>query len=1160
MFFLENTGFNISGFCEKSHESGIGQSYYFPELGRPKPSFMKPFQLARILVVLACLFSYSEIFSQVKIGGNPKEDPHPSAVLELQGTDRGLLLPRLSQQQMLAIKQPANALVIYNTDARSVWIYSSEQQQWMPLLQPAIRESALGEDSCEWVFDSATARVFLVRGYPLGDSVFYTTDSKKFVFSDRTMNTNSLGQDFPVTTFPGKFYFKGTGSRFTDSINANPSLMNVIFEVDSSGINSFFRGIQVATVNNPKNLQPLDGILSMGLSTIHAGKDTVFSVTGVSNAATVNGEGFTNTLAGITNITSIRDSASSNVANVFGIRNSVVNTSPVSKVLGNTYGYFGSTIMVDSAGGATVNGNLYGIFLSNVVGGAPKRNYAFYSGKGHNRFGDSTLISDGFTTSPRAVLDVNSTSAMIIPSGNTAQRPATGITAMFRNNTDLGGPEYFNGSSWQQLSSGPAEWKFDAGSNRVNLVRGLAQGDSVFYSVGRKKFVFADNVSSEGLAAPVDVFYPGKYIFKGTASSVFHDGASLNFPSITLTNMLLDVDDDSFAIANPNVAFYNGLRVGARLLPSATQRASTVRAVLLQANHSGPDSLNALTGLASNAFVDGEGVTLTFNGVQNTMTIAGNGDGNVGTVVGYRTQINMGAGPGARRVTGSVFGYNGNFGGFKDSLGNSFINGSAYGIFLGNVNIAAPRRNFAFYSNKGLNRLGDSTLITDQFFTTPRAVLDVNATSAMIIPSGNTSQRPVTGITAMFRNNTDLVAPEYFNGSSWQQLSTGPSEWKFDEVTNRVNLTRGLPVFDTIFYNPVRNQFVFSDRNTNTNSLGQDFPVENFGAKYTFKTTASKRDSTQFNGANVNIVSEIDNAPNTTAHNALTIAAVVNPKSFTQNDVVTGVGNTVIHAGNDSVIQVVGINNVARNSGNGRSASLLGMLNAVRIQNGTNNNTGELVGFRNILSRSGPTAGRITGNVYGFQSTFSGLNGFVDGTVYGIFLGTVSGAGPRKNFAFYSNKGLNRLGDSVLVTDGAAITPRAVLDVNATSAMIVPTGNTAQRPAAAGSVTGMVRYNVDNGGRLETYNGASWSGIISGSIGIDPPNLPSNSGVTVSFAFNGATMGSVVAVSPVNAPPAGLVISWARVSAVNTVEVRFDNVTNGSINPPSIAYNIRVIQ
>jgi|GEM_PF-1982296 len=1104
--------------------------------------------------VLFCLFliSSTTLMAQVKIGGQPKENPHPSAVLELASPDKGFLMPRLSQQQMMAIKEPANALVVYNTDARSVFIYSADQQQWMPLLQPMI--SRAEGDSCEWEFDTATLRVFLVRGYPIGDSVFYTTDTKKFVFSDRTMNTNSLGQDFPVTTFPGKYYFKATASRFTDSTNLNPTAMNLIFEVDSSGLNTSFRGLQIAVVNNPKNLQQLGSLNSLSLSTIHSGKDTVISVTGIANSTTVNGTGATNAITGFTNTTSIRDSATKDVLSMSGIRNNLLNISPTSKVTGSVFGYFGGTTLLDSVGGPTVTGNVYGVFLANVNGALPKRNYAFYSNKGHNRLGDSTLITDGFFNSPRAVLDVNTSSAMIIPSGNTAQRPVTGITAMLRHNTDLKNPEFFDGSSWQSLGS--SEWKFDAVTNRVNLTRGLIQGDSIYYNVTKRKFVFADKRSFGNTALAIDDQFPGKYFFKATASKLFNDGASLTFPSLTLGNFLFEVDNDPFAIANPGLAFYNGVRISTQLLPTATQQTGTIRTMNLQLNHTGADSVTAVTSVVSNSFIDGRGATGVFTGFQNNMLITDSARNNIASVVGYRNSMMMAPGAGGR-VTGNVYGFFGTVGGFTDGFGNRLVDGNAYGIFLSNIAIAAPKRNYAFYSNKGHNRLGDSTLITDGFFTSPRAVLDVNATSAMILPSGNTAQRPVTGITAMFRNNTDTKSPEFFDGLGWQSLSTGTSEWKFDPVSNKVNLVRGLPVQDTIFYNSKSNQFVFSDRNTNTNSLGQDFPVESFGAKYTFKTTASKRDSSQFDGANTNIVYEVDNTTSSTLYNALSTSAVMNPKAFQKADQLSGITNTTIHAGNDSMQIVLGILNTARNSGNGRSGSITGIENIARIQNGSGNNTGELVGFRNIVGRTGATAGRVTGNVYGYVSTFSGLANNVDGSVYGIFINSVTGAAPRKNFAYYSNKGLNRLGDSLLITDGVAILPRAVLDVNATSAMIVPTGTTAQRPAT--TVTGMVRYNTTNQ-TVEAFSGTQWNGIIRGTVNIDIPNTLGGGGSTLSVVVTNATTGSAVSVSPTTALPNGIVIAWARVSAANTIEIRFENNSLLPVNPAAQNFNIRVIQ
>lgn len=1113
---------------------------------------MRPLTETKIVLLLLCFCFSTSVIAQVKIGGNSKENPHPSSILELQSLDKGFLMPRMNQLQMIGIKNPADALVVYNTDAKALYMFSAGQKQWMPLLQEAANR--LSGDSCEWEFDTTTSRVFLVRGYPKNDSVFYNIDTKKFVFSDRTEYTNSLGQDFPVTNFSGKYYFKATASRFTDTANLNPSIMNVFFEVDSSGLNTFFNGAQIVAVNNPKNNDTLDFISALQTNLIHAGQNTASNISGFTNSASMNGNGRADVLTGISTSARIGNLATNNVGSITGINNNITRSSAsAGRVTGDVYGY--RSFMSGFAN--KIDGKAYGVYLGPVSGAVPKNNYSIYTNTGHNRFGDSTLITDNFAISPRAILDINSTSAMITPAGTAAQRPVTPVAAMLRYNSTGSNMEFYDGIAWKAFSSDSAEWKYDAGTNRVSLVRGLPQADSFYYNVTKRKFVFADS-RTFGTPVAIDDQYPGKYYFKATASRLYNDSVSVNFPSLTMTNFLYEVDNDSFAIANPGLAFYNGIRVSTQLLPTATQKPATIRTLNLQVNHTGADSLGSITSVVSNAFVDGRGYTGNFSGIQNNMVITDSARNNIGTIFGYRNNISMASGAGGR-INGNVYGYFGSLVGFADSTGSSFVNGNAYGVFLNSVNIAAPKKNYAFYSNRGHNRFADSTLITDGLFTSPRAVLDVNSTSAMITPAGTTVQRPVAPVTAMLRHNNDNVNMEYYNGTIWKALSADTAEWKFDVAANRVNLVRGLPVTDTVFYNPLTKKFVFSDRFTNTNSLGSDFPVDAFNGKYTFKSTASKRtDSTLADGSTVTIVYEADNASSGTQYNSLTTTAVMNPKAFQKGNQLSGISNTAIHAGNDSVQVVIGISNTARNSGNGKSGSITGIQNTVRIQNGNGNNTGDMIGVRTSMSRSGATAGRVTGNVYGWLGSFSGFANNVDGNIYGIFLNNVSGAAARKNFAFYSNKGLNRLGDSVLITDGASITPRAVLDVNATSAMIVPTGTSTQRPATA--VAGMLRYNTDNGGSLESYNGSVWSGILRGNANINPPNIPANTGTTMSIAFAGATVGSVVSVSPGTAPPNGIIIAWARVSAANTIEVRFENNSGAAVNPPSISYNIRVIQ
>ncbi|MDR0681797.1 MAG: hypothetical protein LBG15_08130 [Dysgonamonadaceae bacterium] len=54
-------------------------------------------------------------FAQVKIGNNA-DNIKSSSLLELESPDKGLLITRLTTEQINAIQNPATGLLIYNTD------------------------------------------------------------------------------------------------------------------------------------------------------------------------------------------------------------------------------------------------------------------------------------------------------------------------------------------------------------------------------------------------------------------------------------------------------------------------------------------------------------------------------------------------------------------------------------------------------------------------------------------------------------------------------------------------------------------------------------------------------------------------------------------------------------------------------------------------------------------------------------------------------------------------------------------------------------------------------------------------------------------------------------------------------------------------------------
>jgi hypothetical protein len=446
----------------------------------------------------------------------------------------------------------------------------------------------------------------------------------------------------------------------------------------------------------------------------------------------------------------------------------------------------------------------------------------------------------------------------------------------------------------------------------------------------------------------------------------------------------------------------------------------------------------------------------------------------------------------------------------------------------------------------------------------PSAVLHLDdSTKGLLLPVVTASNRnaiasPAPGLLLYNKTNSNL---NFYNGSNWQRLSTDTAEWKFDSVTKRINLVRGYDVADTIFYDTATHRFNFTDRFTYTNSLGNNFTVDAFFGKYNFKTTASKsnRDSATTNTSSLISVYEVDNA-DTAANNVYTsISAIttVNPKANQKINSATGLNSSALHAGNDTAFNLAGIRNGAYPNGLGYTEILYGIYNNTFASSGARNDIGTMYGIYNLSTRSTTATTRIKGNYYGyFGFLTNSMQTRVDGTSYGIFLTGVSGAA-LGNYAIYTNQGRNRFGDSVVVSNVSAL-PRAFFDINNTTSMIVPTGLTASRPATG--VVGMLRYNTENGGFLETYNGTQWSGTIRNTTNIDIPSISAGTGYTATVTVAGATPGSSVSVSPTSAMANGLIISYARVSAANTVEIRFNLLYGAAIDPAAENYYIRVMQ
>lgn len=73
-------------------------------------------------LLLSLLFLCATLTAQVGIGTS---SPDNSSILDIQSTDHGMLIPRMTSAQRNLITDPANGLIIYNTDSDEIQFNSN---------------------------------------------------------------------------------------------------------------------------------------------------------------------------------------------------------------------------------------------------------------------------------------------------------------------------------------------------------------------------------------------------------------------------------------------------------------------------------------------------------------------------------------------------------------------------------------------------------------------------------------------------------------------------------------------------------------------------------------------------------------------------------------------------------------------------------------------------------------------------------------------------------------------------------------------------------------------------------------------------------------------------------------------------------------------------
>ncbi|MFN8286178.1 MAG: hypothetical protein U0V74_05465 [Chitinophagales bacterium] len=133
------------------------------------------------------------------------------------------------------------------------------------------------------------------------------------------------------------------------------------------------------------------------------------------------------------------------------------------------------------------------------------------------------------------------------------------------------------------------------------------------------------------------------------------------------------------------------------------------------------------------------------------------------------------------------------------------------------------------------------------------------------------------------------------------------------------------------------------------------------------------------------------------------------------------------------------------------------------------------------------------------------------------------------------------------------------LNVGSFSNVIYASGTNGNVGIGTANPSASAKLDVAGAFKLGT-NGTVANALILTSATVDVPSTASGATSTVTVGVSSAQTGGAVHVSPDLALANGMVIASVRVSAANTVEIKFTNVSASTIDPPSTTYRIGIIQ
>lgn len=130
---------------------------------------MKQF-LVFLLTVVGVLFSLQAASQNIAFGTNT---PHPSAMLDISSTTRGLLIPRMTAAERTAIANPAKGLLIFDSTANDLRFFSGSN--WLEMQYNS--NTRFGFDLQQNLTISSAYNIQFINNYNLDEAAVVLTNA-----------------------------------------------------------------------------------------------------------------------------------------------------------------------------------------------------------------------------------------------------------------------------------------------------------------------------------------------------------------------------------------------------------------------------------------------------------------------------------------------------------------------------------------------------------------------------------------------------------------------------------------------------------------------------------------------------------------------------------------------------------------------------------------------------------------------------------------------------------------------------------------------------------------------------------------------------------------------------------------------------------------------